>query len=162
MPGTRTAPTVDGSPTFKQLSLTFYDYTGDQRTDSYLIDAAATNAQIEAICAAIVPLSNGSLWRIKVGEVYNSIGDSSNAIEEVRENAKDNVVFLMKDLSQNGMDWFIPAPTNDMFTEGTESINPTYGATATFLTAILAVKAGFDIVSGRFTHRRQIGTKVNI
>lgn len=162
MPGTRTAPTVNGTPTFKQVSLTFYDYTGDQRTDSYLVDADATDAEVEAIAAAAQALSNGTLWRVRVGDVYNSVGDSSNALEQVWEDAKTNVVILLKDSMQNGQDWYVPAPINAMFIEGTEEIDPANAALGTFLTAILAVRTGFSVVSGRFTQRRAIGTKVNI
>lgn len=162
MPGTRTAPTVNGTPTWLTLSITMYDYTGQQRTDSYQIDADATDAEIEAIVVAQQALMNGTIWRVTVGQVYNSVGDSSNALEEVWEDRKDNVVFLAKDSMNNGFDWFVPSPVNAMFTEGTENIDPTYGATGTLLAAILAVKTGFSIVSGRFTHRRSIGSKVNI
>lgn len=159
---TRTAPTVNGTPTFKQISLTFYDYTGEQRTDSYLVDADATDAEVEAIAAAAQALSNGTLWRIKVGDVYNSVGDSSNADEEVWEDVKTNVVILIKDSMQNGQDWYVPAPINGLFVEGTEEIDPANAALATLLAAILAVRTGFSVVSGRFTQRRAIGTKVNI
>ena len=162
MPGTRTVPTIDGSFQYKKLSITMYDYTGEQRTESYLINSAATDAQVEAIVAAMQAVTNGTIWRVQVGEVYNSVGDSSNALEEVWEDIQTNVVILIKDAMTNGQDWFIPAPINALFLEGTEELNPGNAALATLLTAILAVKTGFSVVSGRFTQRRQVGTKVNI
>lgn len=158
---TRTAPTIDGSPTFLNVSVTLYDYTGEQRTDSYQLDADSTAIEIEAFVAALQAVTNGTIWRVTVGEVYNSVGDPSNADEDVWENANDNVVLLAKDSSNNGINFFIPSPVDEMFVEATENIDPTNAALAALMTAILPMKAGFSFVSARFTHRKQIGTKIN-
>jgi hypothetical protein len=159
--GTRTAPTVDGSVTFKVVSLTWYDYTGEQRTDSYQFDADATNVEIEAFVAAMQAASNATLWRVQVRDTYNSVGDSSNAVEDVWEEASANVVLLAKDTGNNAIDFYIPAPLNAMFIEGTEQIDPTNATLAAVLAAVLPMKSGFSFVSARFTSRRDIGTKIN-
>lgn len=158
---TRTAPTVDGSPTFKSVSVTIYDYTGEQRTDSYKLDAAATNVQIEAFVAALQAITNGTIWRVKVADVYNSVGDPSNATEEVWEEESSNVVLLAKTAADLSQDWYIPAPENGIFIDGTENIDPTNVDLGTLMTAILAMRTGFSFVSARFTSRRDIGTKIN-
>lgn len=160
MPGTRTAPTVDGSPSYINASFVWYDYTGDQRTDTYQFDGDSTNAEIEALAAALQAASNATLWRIKKSDTYNSVGDPSNALEEVWENAKDNIVLLAKNAANNSQDFYIPSPINDMFIEGTESIDPTDTTLNAVLTAIAPMQAGYGFVSARFTHRRQIGTAV--
>lgn len=162
MPGTRTAPTVGGTPDYKVVSLTWYDHTGDQRTDSYQFDAGATDVQIEAFAAAMQALSNATLWRIQVSAAYNSVGDSGNALEQVWENVKSNLVFLAKDSLNNGFNVFVPSPINAAFIEGTETIDPSVQAIADLLAATLAVKSGFSIVSGRFTHRKKINQAVKI
>lgn len=161
MAGTRTAPTVNGTPSFIVVSLTFYDYTGEQRTDSYQLDADSTNAEIEAFVAATQALSNGTLWRVQVKQTYNSVGDPSNAQESVWEEASSNLVFLAKDVMNNAEDFFVPAPINSVFIEGTENIDPTAQAIIDYLAAILPMRSGFSFVSARFTSRRDIGTKVN-
>lgn len=158
---TRTAPTVDGSPTFKKVSVTLYDYTGEQRTDSYQLDAAATDVQIEAFIAGLQAISNGTIWRASVGDVYNSVGDPSNADEEVWEEGSSNLVLLAKNATNASQDWYVPAPSNDLFLEGTENIDPTNVDLGTLMTAILALRSGFSFVSARFTSRRDIGTKIN-
>lgn len=158
---TRTAPTVNGTPTFKRVSVTLYDYTGEQRTDSYMLDAAATDVQIEAFVAALQAVTNGTIWRVIVGDVYNSVGDPSNADEVVWEEASANVVLLAKTSANLAQDWYIPAPVNDMFLEGTENIDPSDADLGTLMTAILAMRSGFSFVSARFTSRRDIGTKIN-
>jgi hypothetical protein len=158
---TRTAPTVNGTPTFKRVSVTVYDYTGEQRTDSYQLDAAATNVQIEAFVAALQAVTNGSIWRVIVGEVYNSVGDPSNADEEVWEEQSANLVLLAKNSTNQSQDWYVPAPVNAMFLEGTENIDPANANLGTLMTAILVLRSGFSFVSARFTSRRDIGTKIN-
>lgn len=160
MPGTRTAPTVDGTPSYINASFTFYDYTGEQRTDTYQFDADSTNAEIEAFAAALQAASNGTLWRIKKSDTYNSVGDPTNALEEVWENAQDNIVLLAKDALNNSQDLFIPAPINAMFLEGTENIDPTSTTLADVISTALPMLASYGIVSARFTHRRQIGTAI--
>lgn len=161
MPGTRTAPTIDGSETFKAVSVTMYDYTGEQRTDTYRLDADSTEVEIEAFIAALQAGMNGTIWRVKVADVYNSVGDPSNAIEEVWEEASANVVLLAKNVSDDSIDFYIPSPINDMFIEATENIDPADATLAAILAAILPMKAGFSFVSARFTSRRDIGTKIN-
>lgn len=162
MPGTRTAPTVSGTPTYKVVSLTWYDYTGEQRTDSYQLDADSTAVEIEAFVEAMQAMSNATLWRVNVSDSYNSVGDSSNALEQVWEDVETNMVFLAKTALNVSANLFVPSPINAAFIEGTEEIDPTNAALATLLAAWLPMRAGFSVVSGRFTQRRSIGTKVVI
>jgi len=162
MPGTRTAPTIDGSETFRVISATFLDYTGEQRTVTVQVDAGVTDVQVETYIAALQAISNGTLYRVAVKDVYNSVGDSSNALEDVWEEISANLVILTKDANNNSLDWYVPAPINDMFIEGTEQIDPASIPLGDYLTALLALKSGYSVVSGRFTSRRDIGTKVNI
>lgn len=161
MAGTRTAPTISGTPNYIAVSVTLYDYTGEQRTDSYRLDADTTAAEIEAFVAALQATTNGTIWRVRVADVYNSVGDSSNAVEEVWEEASSNLVLLAKDANDNAIDFYVPAPINSMFIEGTENIDPTNATLAALLAAILPMKAGYSFVSARFTSRRDIGTKIN-
>lgn len=162
MPGTRTAPTVDGTFDYINVSISLIDYTGEVRTDSYQLDADSTDAEVEAFVAATAALSNASVWRVRVGQVYNSVPDSSNAIEEVWEDIKTNLVILAKNPLNDAQNIFIPAPINDLFIEGTEELDPTNVALGDYLTAYLAMKANYSIVSGRFTQRRSMGTRVAI
>lgn len=160
--GTRTAPTIDGSPTFLTVSVTLYDYTGDQRTDTYQIDADSTDVEIEAFIAGLQACTNATIWRVSVGQVYNSQGDKTNATEDVWENSKDNVVLLAKKTDNTAQDFYIPSPLESMFIDSTEQIDPASGVLITLLASILPMRATFSWISARFTHRRQIGKKVNL
>lgn len=162
MPGTRTAPTIDGTGfQWKAVSITMYDYTGDQRTVTLRVDSDATPAEIEALVASFQVMTNATIWKTTVSDVYNSVGDPSNAVEEVWEDISANIVLLAKDAADDSTNLFIPAPVNDAFVEGTEEINPAYVPLANVLTNWLAMLTGFGVVSGRFTQRRDIGTKIN-
>lgn len=161
MPGTRTAPTVNGTPNWKVVSVTVYDHTGEQRTDSYYMDADSTNVEIEAFVAALQLVTNATIWKVAVSDLYNSVGDSGNALEEVWEDADTNVVLLAKSPTViNGQDFYIPSPINAMFVEGTNEIDPSNAALAAFLATILPMRAGYSFVSARLSSRRDIGTKI--
>lgn len=159
---TGTYPDIStGTPTFKRVSVTMYDYTGEQRTDTYQLDADTTDAEVDAFVDALQVITNATIWRVIVGDVYNSVGDPSNATEEVWEEVTANVVLLAKTADNQSQDFYVPAPENALFIEGTENIDPTNTELGTFMTAILAMRAAYSFVSARFTSRRDIGTKIN-
>lgn len=160
--GTRTAPAVNGTPTWLNVSVSIIDHTGDVRTDTYQMDADSSDAEIEAYVAGIQLLSNSSIYRVTVGQVYNSAKDKTQALEVVWENAHDNVVVLQKTATNASQDFYIPAPIEAMFVAGTENINPAYGDFVTYLATITPMRAGYLKTSARFTHRKHIGTKINL
>jgi hypothetical protein len=162
MPGTRTAPTIDGAETYQRVSVTVYDYTGEQRTDSFIVDAGTTPAEIEAFVLALQAITNATIWRVQVADVYDSNGDPENAVEAVWENAKDNVVVLTKDVMNNAQDYYVPSPINDIFIEGTENLDPSVTEFNAWLATLSNLRTGFAVKSARFTHRRQIGSKINL
>lgn len=164
MPGTRTAPTVDGlGATFIGVSLRWIDYTSDLRTDTYKFAPTTTAAQIESFCAAMQAVSNASLYEIKVSDTYVSIGDGSNALEDVWENVSDNLVIQAKEPGGISLRVFCPSPIEGMFIDGTNEIDPTNGALAALLTAWTAcIDVSYEVVGARFTSRRQINQQVKI
>lgn len=165
MPGTRTAPPVDGLNPFKSVQLRWIDWTGDKRSDTYLFPTAlATDIAVEAFVAAMQAGSNASLYEIKVGAVYSSVEDSGNALEEVWENATDNLVLQAKQPAggQSVRD-YIPSPVNAMFIENTDVIDPASGVLVAILTAWTALlDPTYEVVGARFTSRRQINSQVKI
>lgn len=166
MPGTRTAPTVDGGNDFKVVTLKWIDYTSDKRSDAYIVDATlGTNAAIEAFAVAMQAVSNASLYDIRVGDVYSGAADgTSNALEEVWENVQDNLVLQAKQpFGGQSLRTYVPSPVESMFLEGTEDIDPAnvpLGVVITTWKAMIA--ADYEVVGARFTHRRQINTQTPI
>lgn len=164
MPGTRTAPTVDGlGQTFKALSLRWMDYTGDLRTDTFQILSAATPAEMEAFAAAMQAASNATLYEIKVADVYASIPDSQNALEEVWENATDNIVYQAKLPDGTSSRIFVPSPIESQFIDTTDMIDPTSPVVAAVIAAWTPlINPAYEVVGARFTSRRQINQQVKI
>lgn len=168
MAGTRTAPTVDGTGTFKSVSVRMIDASGDVRTVTVDVLAATTDAQIEAYVAGLQAISNASVYAVSVGVVYNSVEDSSNAQSEPKsESVAANLVINAGNASKLSKAGYVPAPEAAIFITGTDDIDPTSAALVTYLTAFLAmVNEGvamgseYEIKSARYTERRQINSAI--
>lgn len=159
----RTAPAVDGTPDYKKISLKFIDASGDLRSDSLQIPAAATDAQIEAFAESIADITNASLYQVEVAFVYNSVADKDDAVDAVKDSVYDNLVTLAKTATNLSARSFIPAPEGSLFVAGTDTIDPANADLAVYLAAFLAlVGATYDIVSMRYTERREINEVVRI
>jgi len=163
MAGTRTAPTVDGSPTFIEISLRWIDAIGDVRSDVSLVAAAATDAQIEAVAAAMAAGSNASLYAMRITQVYEGAKSKANGDNAVRESAQDNIVYHAKDTGRVDRRSFLPAPLEAVFVANTETPDAGDGLITAIMTAWDNAWAGtFAGISLRFTERREINEKVNL
>lgn len=159
----RTAPVVDGTPDYQKVSLAWIDASGDLRSDSIQVPAAATAAQIEAFAEALADISNASLYRIEVSAVYNSVADKSDAVDAPKDSVYDNLVTLAKTNLNASQRAFLPAPEGAIFVAGTDTIDPANVDLAAMFTAFLAlIGAGYTIVSARYTERREINEAVKI
>ena len=159
----RTAPAVDGTPDFQKVSFAWIDASGDLRSDSLQVPAAATSAQIEAFAEALADISNAVLYKIEVSAVYNSVPDKSSAVDAPKDSVYDNLVTLAKTALNASQRAFLPAPEGGIFVTGTDQIDPANVDLGTMFTAFLAlIGAGYTIVSARYTERREINEAVKI
>lgn len=158
MPGTRTAPAVDGTPPFQQASYQFIDSTEDIRSITIQLPPGATAAQIEAIGTQLQAKSNASLYKIEVKAVYASTPDVGNALPEVHISVYDNVVVLFKDQLNHSQDIFVLAPITALQPDDSDTPVGTQ-----LLALTLAVTAALEqgttddwqAVSARYTERRE-------
>jgi hypothetical protein len=163
MPGTRTAPAITGAASFIEVSLRWIDAVGDVRSDASLIDAAATDIQIEAVAADMQTGSNASLYAVRKTEVYEGAKAKSNALAAVRESVQSNIVYHSKDTGRDDRRAFIPAPLAALFLAGTEVPDEGDAVIVAIMLAWENAWAGtFAGVSLRFTERREINEKVNL
>jgi len=153
----RSAPTVDGTPNLKKVSMTFVDRSDDQRTVSQYIEAAATAAQIEGLVAAAAAASNANIFRVEVSDVYNAARVSSQALAAEENSVFDNVVLLMKESSSpSGTDTFLPAPVRAVFVGDSDNINNTNALYTAWRDACVLVGLGTLVpISVRYTERRE-------
>ena len=139
------------------------DAVGDLRSDASIIDAAATDIQIEAVAAAIVAGSNSSLYAVRLTEVFEGAKSKSNALSAVRESVQDNIVYHAKDTGRVDRRSFLPSPIQAVFVTDTETPNDTNALLIAIMDAWDAVWGGtFNGVSLRFSERREINEKVNL
>lgn len=160
----RSAPTVNGTPTYRRVSFSWIDATGDVRTDSIdVTDAAVTDVEIEALAVALAAISNADLYKVEVSMIYGAIQDKSNATNAPRASIYQNLATLAKtptNLSKRG---FVPAPVDAIFVTGTDQIDPISVPLGNYFTALLAVfGGGWNIASARYTERREINNAVKI
>lgn len=159
----RTAPTIDGSGNYREVTIKWVDANNGQRSDTQRISAAATDEQVEAIVVAAAAASNANIYQVRVTMVYNSIKSPADAVEESRVSVKDNIVLLFKDSANNARDWFLPAPLDSMFVAGTNSPDPLDTLLGNWETAIdAAIETAFEPVSLRFTERRKKNPSVPV
>lgn len=157
----RTAPTVDGSGNFREVSFRWIDANNSRRSDTLRVAQDATDAEIEAIVADFAAKSNANLYRVDVTMVYNSVLQPSDAVEEPRESVNDNIVILFKDSAGNARDFFIPAPLDSLFVGGTN--NPDAADFAATIAALqAALEVAYEPVSLRFTERRRKNRSVPV
>lgn len=153
----RTAPTVDGIPNLKKITLTYVDVSNDQRSVSNYIEGTATPAQIEAHVAAAGAASNGNLFNVEVTDVYRAAKLASAAVSEEENSVYDNVVILYKESDNpSGMNGFIPAPIRDVFVGDSDNIDNTDAIYLAFRNTLSTILLGTMVpITVRYTERRE-------
>lgn len=150
MPGTRSVPTVNGTPTKTVLSMSFYDADEGDTTVSFQIDPASTDAEIEALVVAAQAGSNASIYDVSVAQVYQGIGLASNALADDYVSVKDAVRFSNKQLASGAyIRAYLPAPLGNMVYNGTVVVSDAQyiawrdAVIAVLPTGFAALNAGF-------------------
>lgn len=97
MAGTRTAPTIDGSPGKVIVSIRLIDSSGDKHAESIILDAVPLDADVESYVAAYVAMSQASVYEVNVSSNYVGDADPDNATTDQRNSVKDGVNLLWRD-----------------------------------------------------------------
>lgn len=164
MPGTRTATTVNGTPSFRQVTLHYIDAHGKNGTVSDTFPfALATSANIESWAADNAAISNASLWKVTVSDVYAGAQDASNALDAVQVSVKDVLVASAYDPADptDSRAAYLLAPEDSLFVAGTTDIDPTNVDYAAMLTSYLTLLGGtYGITGATFNQNSQRGKKV--
>lgn len=151
------AGAVDVTPSRKIFHMSYIDSEGKPRTDSYDIPDDATDAELNALAAAVGATTNASLWAVGVTNWYaTGVGQKSDADNLTNDSVMDNVVLLVKNAANDSFDFFIPAnletATMVAGTENPDLSNPLMLAVEA---AIEAIWGGYALYSARFTERRK-------
>lgn len=159
----RTAPEVNGTPTTKLISFRFIDAQGDTRAVSVrALPANATNANIESFADAMGAMTNANIYQIVVEDEYTSVADSSTAANAPIVSSRSNIVVSAKNAVGDLKNTFIPAPDSALFIPTTDTPNVDALFTPIFTAYLALLGTGFEIVSVRYTERREVNEKVKI
>jgi len=146
--------TVDATPTKKQLTFAYIDVNGQLRSDTYLIPNATTDAEINALKAAIGAKTNASLYSVGITNWFQVDNPSvTDAVDAVDDSVKDNIVILFGNVAGGAQDWFLPAPIESTLVENT--VNPNPAELAAIVAAITPMSGGMTVKSYRYTERRK-------
>lgn len=159
----RTAPDVNGTPVTRLISFRFIDAQGDTRAVSVRATPAdATNAEIEALADALAAKTNAALYSVVVSEEYASVPDADDATDAVVNSARSNIVITAKNALGDLRQTFLPAPIEAMFISGTDTPIVDSNYTDLFTAFLGVLPAGFEIVSVRYTERREVNERVMV
>lgn len=154
----RTAPTVDGTPSLRKVSLRYVDVSKDSRTISNWLEGTATDPQIESHVAAAGAASNANLYEVQVTDVYRAAKLASAAVAAEENSVFDNAVILYKEADNpNGMNGFIPAPIRGIFIGDSDNIDNTAPEYTAFRNSLGTILLGTMVpITVRYTERREI------
>ena len=161
MPGTRTAPTVDGTGSFARLSMSLVDAQGDIRSISLIVDAALLPADQEALVAATQLITNASIYNVEFSQVYNGARTTSNAADAVVNSVYSNIVYHVKSSPTSSQRAYVPAPVDSVFIAGTDTPDIVDADLAAWFAEVLgAVGGAYTGQSVRYTERREINDAI--
>jgi len=149
----RTAPTIDGTPLYKMVSLSLIDVSGDLRAISNMFLPTVTAAQIEAWVAGYALETNANIYAVRVTDEYAAVALASDAIQAPQNSVTHNIVVLLKNNVKESEEMFLVAPNRTNFVGDTDNPDP-----ASINSALLfepLVFGGKVIASYRYTDRTQ-------
>jgi hypothetical protein len=162
--GTRTAPAYTSPPPFLRLTLHLIDASGDQSSDTMLINPASTPVQIEAYIDAYQATSQASIWKVSASGEAVGDADPDNATTDQRSSVKDGINMLYRNsvnLAANTQRVVAPVTT---VMQGNQDIPLLTGtALEPLVVAMLAIQpATLSLQSMQYTERRERANNARI
>lgn len=157
MPGTRTAPEYDGTPTSVLYTIHLIDAGGDTFTDALRFLTPPTTAELEAHVVAYQAATNASVYGISRTDEYFGEADPDNAVFAARSGVQNGVNCLFRNATTlQSTTPRVVAPIAEIM-QGNQDI-PLVTATAftALLTSYLTVLgADWSLDSVQYTSRRE-------
>lgn len=156
MAGSRSVGTIDGTPTYINVSVRLIDSRGDLRTVTMRADPAVLDATVETLVAALQLATNASIYAVNVTQAYASLPLASLADDAVFESLFDNIAINFKDVGIGAQQTlYIPAPVGALILDGdaVDVNNALYTNVRVAYDGVL--ESGFNALSVRFTERRE-------
>lgn len=156
MAGTRTAPAFTATATSRLASLSLIDASGDTYAESMNVAVGASAAALEAWAAAYAAGTNASMWRVTDTIIREGVSDPDNAVAAYRATIAEGINGSFKNLTT--LNTFISrlvAPIPEVLQGNQDIPLVTSDEYAALVTAILALRSGYDLQTAQFTGRRE-------
>ena len=156
MAGTRTAPTVDGTPPKVLITLSVIDSSGDKYSDTLVLTSVPLDVDIEAYVAAYQLVTQASVYSANVQLVYEGDADPDNATTDQRNSAKDGINFLWKDFtSLASQSTRVVAPITAVMQGNQDIPLLTYADMLTYIAETGDLLTAYALQSAQYTERRE-------
>lgn len=156
MAGTRTAPTVDGTPNKVIISLSVIDASGDKYADSLVLLAAPLAADIEAYVAAYQLVTQASVYAVRVDSYYEGDADPDNAETDQRNSVTDGINLLWKDFTAlKSQTSRVVAPIPEVMQGNQDIPLLTYADMITYIAETGDILTAYALQSAQYTNRVQ-------
>lgn len=155
MAGTRTAPTIDGTPNYRLLSLRLVDKSNDKRAETFEIALASDPADIEDFVAGYALRTNSSVYGVYDVSGYVSPAQASNAgVGTKSSSVADGINFLYTGATGDSEDVRLIAPIGSLFVGDTDGIDPV--AAAAFNALVTPLLVGTKVpITAQYTERKE-------
>lgn len=151
----RHAPTVDGSPNYRLLSLRLIDISGDKRAETFEISPSADDADVEAFVAGYATRTNSDIYGVYDVLGYVSPALSSQAVAASKSSSvADGINFLYKSATNDTEDVRLVAPIASLFVGTSDAVDAT--AAAAFNALVTPLLTGTKVgVTAQYTERKE-------
>lgn len=156
MPGTRTAPAVNGTPPKVLITLSVIDASGDKYSDTLQLTSVPLDLDIEAYVAAYQAVTQASVWSVNVQSVYEGDADPDNALTNQRNSVKDGINFLWKDLAAlKTQTTRVVAPVTGSMQGNQDIPLLTFADSVTYIAETGDILTAYALQSAQYTERRE-------
>lgn len=156
MAGTRTAPTINGTPPKVVISLGVIDASGDKYSDSVVLSSLPLDVDIEAYVAAYQLVTQTSVYNVSVSLEYEGDADPDNAETDQRNSAKDGINLLWKDFAAlKTQSTRVVAPIPEVMQGNQDIPLLTYADMLTYIAETGDILTSYALQSAQYTERRE-------
>ena len=151
-------PDTTGAVTAIPYSVRYIDHTGDKKGDNFpeFDTANVTPANVQAFNVALGAASQASMYEGTIQDVFRTLPDKNDATVGDRSEVQNVINILAKHADGRTSACLVRAPVAGCFIPNSDEIDPASTELAAVFTAFLAMlPAGFQIISARYTGRKQ-------
>lgn len=156
MAGTRTAPTVGGSPTKVLLTISAMDASGDIYSDTLQLLAVPLDLDIEAYVAGYQAVTQASVFNVAVSSNYEGDADPDNAETNQRNSVKDGINLLWRDFTNlKSQTTRVVAPVPAVMQGNQDIPLLTFADMITYIAETGDILTAYALQSAQYTERRE-------